>query len=121
MKIWCPPADKAQVYDQVDFRVGGRDLYRCGAPESLDFHGVVDYAAIEPQQMIVHTDIVSAGPDTLAAALLTWTFEAVDQGTRVHLTDQVTSFVGEGMIDGHRNGHTTALKQLADYVGSRGS
>ncbi|MFD4369514.1 hypothetical protein [Rhodococcus sp. NPDC058521] len=30
----------------------------------------------------------------------------------VAVLDQVASFVGAGMIDGHRNGHTKALEQL---------
>ena len=59
-------------------------------------------------------------------ALLTWEFEDQgfegegfeDQGedTVIRLTNQVTSFTGHDMIDGHRWGHLTALEQLRDFV-----
>ncbi len=119
--VWGVPAGEAQIYDESNFCVGGRDTYRCGPPQSLEFHGVADYIQIVPQSLIVHSDTVKVEDQVLAVALLTWQFETHDGMTQIHLTDQVTSFVGTGMIDGHRNGHTTALEQLRDFVvGTRG-
>ncbi|WP_298416452.1 hypothetical protein, partial [Brevibacterium sp.] len=52
----------------------------------------------------------------LSTAIITWTFEATSSGTRVDLVDQVVSFVGQGMIDGHRNGHEICLRQLGEHL-----
>ena len=117
---WGAPEGESQVYDQAQFRVGGRDRYRCGPPDTLDFRGVVDYLVVEPGECLVHTDIVSTGDVLLAASLQTWRFTDLGDRTGVSLTDQVTSFVGAGMIDGHRNGNTKALAQLVAYVGELG-
>ncbi len=114
--VWGVPAGEAQVYDESNFRVGGRDVYRCGPSETLEFDGVVEYLEIVPESIIVHTDVVAIDGRVLAVALMTWEFETQNRATRVQLTDQVTSFVGADMIDGHRNGHTTALEQLRAFV-----
>lgn len=67
--------------------------------------------------LIVHTDTVTTNGHLLAAALLTWEFADDHDGcTTVKVTNQVTSFVGDSMIDGHRNGHLKALGQLNDFV-----
>ncbi|GAA1336807.1 uncharacterized protein YndB with AHSA1/START domain [Arthrobacter roseus] len=114
--VWGVPAGEAQVYDDSNFMVGGRDKYRCGPPETLGFHGLVDYVQIVPPSLIVHTDTVTAEDQVLAVALLTWQFDAHGDTTMIRLTDQVTSFVGADMIEGHRNGHAKALEQLRDFL-----
>ncbi len=114
--VWGVPAGEAQVYDESNFLVGGHDKYRCGPPEKLGFHGIVDYVHIVPPSLIVHTDTVTAEGQVLAVALLTWQFDALDDTTTIRLTDQVISFVGADMIEGHRNGHTKALEQLKDFL-----
>ena len=113
---WGVPEGEAQIYDESNFDVGGRDVYRCGPPETLEFSGVAEYLQIVPESLIVHTDVVAIEDQVLAGALLTWQFEERDGATQVQLTDQVTSFVGADMIDGHRNGHTKALEQLGALV-----
>ncbi len=117
--VWSVPVGEAMVYDRSNFGVGGRDEYRCGPPETLEFHCVVDYVQIAPESLIVHTDTVATEGQTLAVALVTWELDDNGGSTLIRLTDQVTSFVGAGMIDGHRNGHTKALSQLRDFVYKR--
>lgn len=117
--IWGVPAGEAQIYDEADFNIGGRDTYRCGPPETLEFRGTVDYLQIVPESLIVHTDSVTVGDQLLAVALLTWQFGTQDDTTLIQLTDQVTSFVGPDMIAGHRNGHTKAFEQLRAFIGNR--
>lgn len=104
------------VYDDSDFREGGRDTYRCGPLDSLDFHAATEYVRIEPESLIVYSETVKTPDQILAAGLLTWEFQEDGSGTIIKLTCQVTSFVGQGMIEGNRNGHTKALDQLETFL-----
>lgn len=113
---WSVPAGEAMVYEQAAFEVGGRDRYRCGPPESLDFINIVDYALIVPQSLVVYTETVATSEEPLSAGVVTWSFAVNGDGTEVRLTSQVTSFVGDGMIEGSRNGHAKALNQLEEFV-----
>lgn len=109
---WSIPAGERAVYDRAEFRVGGRDEYRCGPPGELDVDGRVEYAVIDSESLVTYAEVVSSEGAPLAASLVTWRFAEADARTRVEVTSQVTSFVGEGMIDGHRKGHALALEQL---------
>ena len=48
--------------------------------------------------------------------VLTREFEPNGPATVVKVTSQIVSFVGQGMIDGNRSGHSTALMQLEEFV-----
>lgn len=113
---WSVPAGEAMVYEQAAFEVGGRDRYRCGPPESLDFINIVDYALIVTQALVVYTETVTTSEQPLSAGVVTWSFTVNGDVTEVQLTSQVTSFVGDGMIEGNRNGHAKALNQLEELV-----
>lgn len=113
---WSVPAGEVIVYDTADFAAGGADTYRCGPPGDLVNAGTHHYHLIEPQRRLIYTDTVHREGQLMAVALLRWEFEDLGDSTRVTIVDQVTSLVGSGMIDGHRNGHTMALDQLAAYL-----
>lgn len=115
---WSVPAGEKLVYDEANFYEGGRDSYRCGAPESLEFHAVAEYAKILPRELIVYTETVRQDGQPLATAVVTWELESSSHGTRLTITNQVVSFVGIGMIEGNRHGHMTALQQLNRHLGS---
>ncbi len=93
---WSVPPGEALVHDEANFHASGRDMYRCGPPETLEFRGVLHYVQIVPESVIVHTDTVTHKEQVIAVALLTWEFEDHGDTTVVRLTDQVTSFVGNG-------------------------
>ncbi|WP_375002778.1 SRPBCC domain-containing protein [Aeromicrobium sp. CTD01-1L150] len=114
---WSVPDGEEQVCLDDDFTPGGRGRYRCGSPGVLEFQGEIEYVQIEPERLVVHTDTVRTDDGLLATALLTWRFEDLGADvTRVEVVDQVVSFVGPGMIEGHRNGHRIALAQLAGLL-----
>ncbi len=113
---WGVPQGEEQVYSHDDLRSGGTASYRCGTPGVLQFHGEVRYLEVAAPRLVIHTDLVRDGDQALSAALLTWEFQDGGDITTVCLTDQVTSCVGSDMIDGHRNGHTLALEQLAEFL-----
>lgn len=113
---WSVPAGEKMVYDESSFREGGRDRYRCGSPENLEFHAEAEYTKIVPQELIVYTETVRKESQPLATGLVTWEFEPGSTGTLVTITNQVVSFVGIGMIDGNRHGHMKALQQLSRHL-----
>ncbi|GAA2083709.1 hypothetical protein GCM10009821_26130 [Aeromicrobium halocynthiae] len=116
---WSVPAGEQMVIDHDDLRPGGTGSYRCGPPGSLDVAGEVAYLAVAPGELLVHTDTIRSGDEVLTTALLTWTFAEQDGLTRVEIVDQVASFAGAGIIDGHRNGHRLALEQLGRWLAAR--
>lgn len=113
---WSVPVGEGMIYESAAFEVGGRDRYRCGPPESLDYINIVDYATIAPQSLVVYTETVTTSEQPLSASVVTWSFTAISDATEVQITSQVTSFVGDGMIEGNRHGHAKALNQLQEFL-----
>jgi len=111
---WAVPEGEGMVYETSDFREGGRDRYRCGESESLEFYAEVEYTRIVPRETIVYVETVTMANLVLGTSLMTWHFESQneDEDTVVTVTSQIVSFVGAEMITGNRNGHTAVLEQL---------
>ncbi len=115
---WGAPSDGVTfIYDATDFRVGGSDRFRCGAKDDPQFHGVTRYYDIVPDARIVSTETISAGGNTLFVTLTTTALEAAAAGTRITVTTQVTSFVGEGAVKGITEGQNGALDNLVTFLG----
>jgi uncharacterized protein YndB with AHSA1/START domain len=113
---WGVPAGEKMVYDVDDFRSGGEVHARCGSPGALEFDSTGRYCAIEAERFIVTAETLHRNDAILSTAIITWTFTSTATGTRVDLVDQVVSFVGQGMIDGHHNGHEICLRQLEEFL-----
>jgi uncharacterized protein YndB with AHSA1/START domain len=114
---WAAPSDTAVfIYDETDFRVGGRDVARCGAKDDPRFRVESTYAHIAQQQCIVTTETVQEGISLLSANLNTIEFFDEGNGTRVKITVQVTSFVGDEMIESIRSGNEGSLANMARYL-----
>jgi uncharacterized protein YndB with AHSA1/START domain len=115
---WGVPAGEEMVCDIDEFRPGGSIRARCGSPGELEFVSTGQYCSLEPERHIVTTETLTKDDEILSTAIITWTLTAIPTGTRVELVDQVVSFVGQGMIDGHRNGHDICLRQLGEFLSS---
>lgn len=114
---WAAPSDTAVfIYDETDFRVGGRDVARCGAKDDPRFRVESTYAHIAQHQCIVTTDTVQEGISLLSANLNTIEFFDEGNDTRVKITVQVTSFVGDEMIESTRSGNEGSLANMARYL-----
>jgi uncharacterized protein YndB with AHSA1/START domain len=110
---WAAPSDTAQfVYDETDFRVGGRDLFRCGAKSNLQYQGVTLYHDIEPGRRIVSSETVETGGTRILVSLSTVVFEPEGNGTRIAATIQLASLAGEAMIEAATVGHNASLDNL---------
>nr|WP_276584493.1 SRPBCC domain-containing protein [Brevibacterium permense] len=115
---WGVPEGEEMVCDIDEFRPGGAIRARCGSPGELEFVSTGQYCSLEPGCHIVTTETLTKDDEILSTAIIPWTLTAVPTGTRVGLVDQVVSFVGQGMIDGHRNGHDICLRQLGEFLSS---
>lgn len=108
---WSVPAGALLVYDEGDFRVGGIDLCRCGAPDDLRYHVENRYLAIEPGVRIVLSETVREDGRDLSHSLNSLEIAATTTGSRLNLTIQLAA-CEPGMIAGVRHGHEAALENL---------
>jgi uncharacterized protein YndB with AHSA1/START domain len=114
---WGAPSDSAVfIYDDTDFRVGGRDLARCGPREDPRFRVEARYVDIVNDGRVVWTETIREIDRPLAANITTLEFQPDGPRTRMKVTVQVTSFVGAGMIDNTAAGHEGSLANMARHL-----
>ena len=104
------------TYDEADFRVGGRDLARCGPREDPRFRVEARYVDIVPEQRVVSTETIREIDRLLAANITTLELRPEGRRTHVKVTVQVTSFVGPDMIKHTKAGHEGSLASMARHV-----
>jgi len=115
---WSAPSDTAAVvYAASDFRVDGVDRFRCGSKTDLQFEGTVRYADVVENERIVYSEVIATKDMRLAVSLVTWELFPDGTGSRLVVTDQVASFVGDDMIAGSRMGMNAALDNLVTLLG----
>ena len=113
---WSAPSNDALVYEETDFREGGRDVFRCGPPNDLRFLGVTTYQVIAPNSCVISTETLSEGGKRLAVALNTLNFEPTADGTNLKITVQLASFAGADMVGGYESGNRGALEGLSRHL-----
>jgi uncharacterized protein YndB with AHSA1/START domain len=113
---WSAPSNDALIYDEANFREGGRDVFRCGPPDDLRFRGETTYLVIVPNKCVVSTETVVSAGKRLAVALNTLDFEETNKGTMLKVTVQMVSFVGPGMVEEYKSGNQSALEGLSDHL-----
>ncbi len=119
---WSAPSDDEFVaFESHDFRVGGIDRFSCGLVDDPDgrgtFGGTTRYEAIEEGSHIVFTErLESAAGDLLAMSLVTMSFAGDGDGCRFTVVDQVTSFAGDGPLEGSRHGYSAMLDRLDRFL-----
>lgn len=112
----APSDGAAFYYEEADFRVGGRDVARCGAKADPRFTVESRYVDITPESRIVWTETIREANQTLAANVTTLELSPDDHRTRIKITVQVTSFVGESMIENTKAGHIGSMANMARYL-----
>jgi uncharacterized protein YndB with AHSA1/START domain len=114
---WSAPSDKTViVFQETDFRVGGRDVSRCGAKGDPQFLVEVRYLDIVRGCRIVFSEVVEHGAKRLSVSLVTVDIHRDGSGAQLILTIQIASFDGEDMAAGNKAGYGAALDNLADYL-----
>ena len=115
---WSAPSEDELVYDEADFQIGGKDVFRCGPKGDLKFRGETHYLAIVANASVVSSETVDVDGQRVAAALTTLDFEPTESGTNLKVTIQVVSFVGPDMIRSYESGNKSALENLARHLSS---
>ena len=91
-------------------------------PETLprqnpQYRGVTTYLDIVPNERIISTELVETNDRKLLATQSTTTLERREAGTQITVTIQLTSFAGDDMINGARNGTGASLDNLVNALG----
>jgi uncharacterized protein YndB with AHSA1/START domain len=115
---WSAPSKDELIYEQADFQIGGKDVFRCGPKGDLKFRGETRYLDIVPNARVVSSETVDVDGQRLAVALTTLDFEPTEHGTNVTVTVQLVSFVGPDMIHSYESGNKSALKNLSGHLGN---
>ena len=113
---WSAPSNDELVYDEADFQIGGKDMFRCGPKGDLKFRGETHYLDIVPNARVVSSETVAVDGQRLAVALTTLDFKPTKDGTLLTVTIQVVSFVGPDMIRSYESGNRSALKNLTLHL-----
>jgi uncharacterized protein YndB with AHSA1/START domain len=113
---WSAPSNDALIYDEADFREGGRDVFRCGPRDDLRFCGVTTYQLILPNKCVISTEALSEGDRPLGISLNTLDFAPTPEGTNLKVTIQMISFVGASMVGGYEPGNRGALEGLSRHL-----
>jgi uncharacterized protein YndB with AHSA1/START domain len=113
---WGTPSDTAiLIYDEADFRDGGRDRFRCGSKTDPNIHGATHYLEITANRRIVSTETITVDGRHLCACLTTLELTPNGRNTRLKNTAQLASFIGEDMVDGHATGTNASLDNLVKF------
>jgi uncharacterized protein YndB with AHSA1/START domain len=113
---WSAPSGDELIYDETAFKAGGRDVFRCGPKGNPKFQGETAYHLIVPDKCVISSEVVEAGGQHLAVSLNTLEFEETARGTKLRLTVQMVSSVGEGIVKGFESGNRSALEGLAAHL-----
>jgi ketosteroid isomerase-like protein/uncharacterized protein YndB with AHSA1/START domain len=118
---WSAPSKDALIYDETDFRLGGKDVFRCGPKGDRKFRGETRYLNIITNAHVVSSETLEVEGQRLAVALTTLDFEPTEEGTNLTVTIQIVSFVGTDMIHGYESGNKSALKNLSLHLSDMSS
>ena len=118
---WGAPSDTAVViYDEADFREGGQDRFRCGSRTNPNIHGTTRYLDIVPNRRVVSSETIVVEGKRLCASLTTLELAPGAEETRLKITTQLASFIGEDMVKGHEVGNNASLDSLVRFLSSNG-
>ena len=110
---WAVPAGDEIAFVETNFRVGGRDVSRCGPAGDLSFRIETFYQDIVRDERIVLTETVADSNALLSVSLMTVEFHPVAARTRLILTNQMVALDGSDMAEGSESGWGEVLDNLA--------
>jgi uncharacterized protein YndB with AHSA1/START domain len=121
MEWGAPSPNTALIYDESNFSQGGSDRFRCGPKDNPNIHGTTIYLQITENYRIVSTETITVDGKQLCASLTTLELMPEGEATRLKITTQLASFIGEAMLKGHEQGTNASLDNLVRHFVSRHS
>jgi uncharacterized protein YndB with AHSA1/START domain len=122
---WSDPAAKASWFAdpdepsseyELDFRVGGRELNRGGAPDGHVYTFDARYQDIVPEERIVYTYEMQQGETRISVSLATVELEPAGAGTRLVFTEQGAFLDGHDTPDLREQGTGSLLDALGSAL-----
>lgn len=112
--VWSAPTSSVVVeFLEADTRVGGREVSICKVAGQPDVRVECGWLELQPALRSVNSEVVSSEGATQSAALVTADFSGTDERSRLIVTVQLSSLVGN-MEAGYRQGFNAALDNLAE-------
>lgn len=116
---WSQPAAKLRwsschegATHELDFRVGGQELYRGGPPGGPIYTNNTRYQDIVPDQRIVFTYEMRRDDTRISVSVVTVEFEPSGAGTRMTFTEQGAFLDGHDAPAHREHGTKVALDEL---------
>ncbi|MBJ2151377.1 SRPBCC family protein [Paracoccus sp. IB05] len=111
--VWAAPAPSVTVeFLAADTRVGGREVSLCRVEGQPEIRCECGWLALQPAMRSVNYELISSEGETQSAALVTADFVSEGEGSRLVVTVQLSSQVGD-METGYRQGFDAGLDNLA--------
>ena len=109
---WFGGSDEANGEYELDFRIGGRELSRGGAPDGEVYTYEARYHDIVPDERIVYVYDMHRDKTRISVSLTTVDLKAEDAGTRLIYTEQGAYLDGEDKPEYREQGTGSLLDAL---------
>jgi uncharacterized protein YndB with AHSA1/START domain len=114
---WFGGSDEANGEYELDFRIGGRELSRGGAPDGEVYTYEARYHEIVPDERIVYVYDMHRDKTRISVSLTTVDLKAEDAGTRLIYTEQGAYLDGEDKPEYREQGTGSLLDALGAELG----
>ncbi|MGR3795811.1 SRPBCC domain-containing protein [Vannielia sp. SX4] len=111
---WAAPTENTRLdILHADIRPGGQELSRCGPADNPEFEVTTDFHHIEAPTLLIFTETIRIEGAPLSAGLCSIEITPEGAGSRLTITAQLASLIGDEMAEGYTQGWTAALANLA--------
>jgi uncharacterized protein YndB with AHSA1/START domain len=114
---WFGGSDEANGEYELDFRIGGRELSRGGAPDGEVYTYEARYHDIVPDERIVYVYDMHRDKTRISVSLTTVDLKVEDAGTRLIYTEQGAYLDGEDKPEFRQQGTGSLLDALGAELG----
>ena len=119
--VWTTSKEKLKWFGchegashELDFRVGGREMYRGGPKGGPIYTNETRYQDIVPNQRIVYTYDMHRDDTRISVSLVTIEIKAEGKGARLVFTEQGAFLDGEDDPAGREHGTKVGLDKLGE-------
>jgi uncharacterized protein YndB with AHSA1/START domain len=117
---WAEPSAKQRWFTgsggsdyDLDFRIGGREVFRGGPQGGPTYLYQATFADIVPDERIVYSYTMDRDATRISVSLATVTFQSLGSSTALAITEYGVFLDGGDQVELRREGVTSQLKVLA--------